>query len=542
MSAGETTMTQNQKEKRKDDALTVLRTETALSRFPLHRLTNSQDVQIELKNQNGAVYWAIHHTTKFGQPGQLAYKIDTLIVNRRIEESGRPAPKIIRLGSLAEIAHDLGSASHNTNAIKQALLQNATASISAKITYRTQEGGERSLEATFNRYSVIFTGEKLPQGQSADAVYLILNDVYQEILQTAIFRPLDYEYMKMLPPISQRFYEIVSYQVYAALKHRNPRAKLLYSDYCAYSTAKRYFDFDHVKKQMYKVLRPHVQSGYISKVEYEAITNENGEADWWMYYTPGMNADREYKAFTGQGKTRKPKSQAALNETLTLSFPEPGPPALDAVNDESTASTGLDDKIQELVNSLVAAELNRSDAERFAREKPESCRQQLAYLPFVEKFKTSRGAYLRRAIEGDFGPPAGYVQAHQRQEQEQTKKRNRAQELFESQEKKARQGHEERFRGAFSLFLWDWVGKLEKTHPEAFTAFEQREEERRKVLTTGPLADRPLTRHALETFDEANVRADRILDFCQSEGQKFRLNPPTFWEWDETINPEPFTI
>lgn len=542
-------MAKNQNDNRKDDALTVLRTETALSRFPLHRLTNSQSVQIELKNESGSVFWAIHHTTKFGQPGQLAYKIDTLIVNRRIEESGRPAPKIIRLGSLAEIAHDLGSASHNTTAIKHALLQNATASISAKITYRTQEGGEQFLEAVFNRYSVVFTGEKLPEGRTADAVYLVLNDIYQEILHTAIFRPLDYDYMKTLPPIAQRFYEIVSYQMYAALKHRNPRARLLYSEYCAYSTAKRYPDFDHVKKQMYKVLRPHVESGYIARVEYEAITNDKGEADWWMYYTPGVNADREFKAFTGQGKMRKPGAKIPKNETLALPFPEPGEdspsnshsaiPKSSPANSEP-AKAVLFSEAQELVEALVSAELNRADAERFAGEIPDVCRRQLEYLPFVEKFKTSRGAYLRRAIEGDFGPPTAYSKVRATQEQEQSGKRRRAQEMLEAVEKAARQKHEERFQGTFFAFLSEWVGEWGKSHQEAFAAFAEYEKERRRVLQTGPLANRPMTRHALESFDQGAIRADRIIDFCRDEGQKFGLKPPTFWEWDEKVNQEPF--
>ena len=314
-----------------NDGIAVLRTETALSRFPLHRLTKGKSVEIELTNQASAVLWRVDHTTRYGQPGALAYKFDSLYINRRIEDSGRPVPKTIRLGSLREIAQEIGSGT-NTTPVKQALLQNATASITAKISYRTQEGSERWLEAVFNRYSVVFTGEKLPQGETADAVYLVLNDIYQEILNTAIYRPLDYDYMKVLPPISQRFYEIVSYQIYAALRHGNPRAKVAYSDYCVLSTATRYFDFEHVKKQMYKVVRPHIKSGYLAKVEYEAITNEQGEADWMMYFTPGVNADREYRAFTGQGKMRKPNKKTGPKGTasratndLTLPFPDLSP-------------------------------------------------------------------------------------------------------------------------------------------------------------------------------------------------------------------------
>lgn len=472
-------------EENKENALTVLRTETALSRFPLHLLTSSQDVQIELQNQSGAVYWSVSYNSKFGPPGQLAYKIDTLLVNRRIEEAGRTIPEIIRLGTLPEISAELGFRTHNWKAIRQALFQNASAFITAKITYRGIEGTEKWLEAGFTRYQIILAGETLPNGVRADAVYIVLNSVYREVLNSAVFRPLDYDYMKTLPPIAQRFYEIISYQIYAALKHRNPRARLLYSDYCAYSTAKRYFDFDHAKKQMYKVLRPHVQSGYIAKVEFQATVNERGEPDWWMYYTPGVNASREYRAFTGQGKIRKIKKKEAVSETMSLPFEQSsvvpdsaasGSATHDGATDRCVAdhaappgvarpgSTGAEPD-GDLVAELVAADLNRGDAERFACDHPEVCRRQLEFLPFVEKFKTSRGAYLRRAIEGDFGPPQGYLQAQEQEAAQRSARAQRAQELFQANQEKARQSHEKQFYGPYLNFLRERVAEVKETHP-----------------------------------------------------------------------------
>ena len=228
-------------EKATDETLTVLRTETALSRFPLHRIAKkSGDITIEIHNQAAAVQWSVSHNTKYGQPGPLAYRIDTLLVNRRIEEAGKPVPRLIRLGSLPEIARELGFTGHNWNLLRRAIHQNASAYITAKISYRAADRSERFLEAGFNRYSVIFTGEKLPTGEVANAVYLVLSDIFLDVLNTALWRPLDYDYMKSLPPGAQRFYEIVSYQIYAALHHGNPRAKFSYSEYCLLSTAIRY--------------------------------------------------------------------------------------------------------------------------------------------------------------------------------------------------------------------------------------------------------------------------------------------------------------
>ena len=397
--------------------LTIIRTETALSRFPVHRIAKKGNVKIELKNQASAHLWRVSHNSEYGQPGPLAYKLDSLVVSRRIEESGRPVPKIIRLGSLRDIALELEAGEKNTQTVKQALLQNAFAGITAKITYKGADRVERSLEAAFTRYSVVFTGEKLPDGRSADAVYLILNDIYLEVLNAAVTRPLDYKYMKSLPPAAQRFYEIVSYQIYAALLYKNERAKLRYSEYCLLSTATRYTDFDHVKKQMYKVHLPHLQSGYLGKVSYEATTDEAGDPDWLMWYIPGVNAAREYHEFNQAGRrNRRSRSEekAEGKESLQFSFPEATKskpaPALEATAvtpSEDLSLPEAESGQQSLISDLVRAGLNRSTAERFAQEKPDECRTQLSYLPYVTEFRTSQGAYLRRAIEQGFTPPPG---------------------------------------------------------------------------------------------------------------------------------------
>ena len=87
-----------------------------------------------------------------GQPGPLAYKLDTLIINRRIEEARRPIPKIIRLGSLKDICRELGLAEKggNTNQIKNALHQNAFAGITAKIRYRQNDGTRADAGSRFH--------------------------------------------------------------------------------------------------------------------------------------------------------------------------------------------------------------------------------------------------------------------------------------------------------------------------------------------------------------------------------------------------------
>jgi hypothetical protein len=284
--------------------LNTIRTETVLSRFPVHNLAKKGKVDIRIVRHTGSgavqLKWEVSFSDRYGQPRQLAYKLDTLIVNRRLDEEGRPLPALIRVGSLREICKQLGmqESGKNTRDVRNAFLQNATAFINAQIVYRAGDGAERRLEAGFTRYGVVFTGETLPDGRLADAVYITLNAPYRDVVNTAPVRPLDYDYLKALTPAAQRFYEVVSFRMYAALKNGWPVAKLSYSDYCAFSAQQRYFDHEHFRVQMYKIHKPHLESGYLKSITIDAVTDEEGHSDWLMNYVPGPKARSEFRTFT----------------------------------------------------------------------------------------------------------------------------------------------------------------------------------------------------------------------------------------------------
>jgi hypothetical protein len=365
--------------------LNTIRVETAFSRYPVHRLAKKGSVQIEIeeRDESGALSakWEVSYNNRFGQPGQLAYKVDTIVVNRRIDEGGRPLPKVIRLGSLRDICRELnvneGQATLN---VKKALHQN---------------------EFGATRYDVVFTGKKLPDGRTADAVYIILHDLYRELLDGVQKRPLDYDYLKELPPGPQRFYELLSFQIYAALKHKRPRARLLYSEYCTYAPQVRYFDYDHVKKQMYKVHAPHRKSGYVSAVEFRETKDREGRADWEMLYTPGRRAKAEFRAFT---EPRKALAVKTKNEVPLV--PEAEVDAQLAERDP-------------LVEQLLEFGVNRAKAEELVKTCREAVEAQIAAYPYRGEGKPKKNAagWLIAAIEGNYPPPAAYLEEQEKKRQ-----------------------------------------------------------------------------------------------------------------------------
>jgi hypothetical protein len=317
--------------------LRILRTETVLSRFPIHNLTTHGRVSIHLRRTNAqgdlAYLWEVSTSTHYGPPGPLAYKLDTLVINRLLDALPRPVPNVLKVGSLRQVAPQLGlnTSGRQQEHLKSAFHQNASAYIVTKLRYRDRDGRQRRLEAGFTRYSVVFQGERLPDGTTADAIYLVLSEPYREILNHAPVRPLDYTYLQALTPMAQRFYELLSYHLFATLTHRRPHATLRYSEYCLLATQQRYPAYAQVKKQMYKVHRPHLAAGYIAQVRSTATTDTDGQPDWLLHYTPGTKARAEYAAFRRQPgmETALPRPEdAEPAELLALMMPEtPASPA-----------------------------------------------------------------------------------------------------------------------------------------------------------------------------------------------------------------------
>ena len=117
--------------------------------------------------------------------------------------------------------------------------------------------------------------------------------------------------MKELPPAAQRFYEIISRKIFAALKNHYPSAKIAYSEYCTFSAQLRHYERQPVQDQMAKVLRHHKQSGYITAVRYEPTIDAENKPDWILYLTPGPKAQAEFAVAHG----RKPRKAVAPKES-----------------------------------------------------------------------------------------------------------------------------------------------------------------------------------------------------------------------------------
>ena len=398
-----------------------IRQEAVLSKLPIHNLAKKGSVKIHISRQTKEgeidLLWRVSPSRDHGEPRQLAYKLDTLLINRRLEEQPRPLPRTIRLGSLSQMSRDLGHthAGKNKRLIKAALHQNAGAYIPANLSYKGKDKSEKHLEAGFTRYSVIFTGERLPNGKSADAVYIVLNEPFWEVLNNAPTRPLNYDYLKLLPPAAQRFYEIISYQIFAALKFNNPSAKILYSKYSTYSAQSRFLKLWQVKRQMGKIHRHHLESGYLDEVSYEQAPDDaEGLPDWAIHYVPGEKARAEYNTFTGKKLSRP--TPAPEDAAQQHSATQPPPPT-----EQGTASNPLITRLEKwgFTAQDAAALLDQLPETQPVAEQLEFLEQEIARQGTGVSGIRSPAGFIRDRLLRNTPVPEHFQSSHKRQAQEQ---------------------------------------------------------------------------------------------------------------------------
>jgi hypothetical protein len=503
-----------------------IRTETVLSQYPLHRLSKGREplsLCITKANERGKVRttWEVTPNQKYGEPGILAYKVDTLVINRIIDDIRPNIPEIVKIGSLSEIGEQVGrKGTRNTKQIADALSQNAGAMITAKIDYAGHDGRTRTLELRSTRYGVIFVGEQLPNGQKADAVYIALNPSFREVLKHAKTRPLDYTYLRDLPPAAQRLYELISPQVFAALNFDNKRAKYVYSDLCKFAPMSRYSEREQARKQLFKIHQPHLKSGYLAKVELEDFTDQEGTPDWLIWYTPGRKAKAEFKRFnTKQGraldKQRPPRPHPVTVEILKPTVSEP-----------ITSNEG-DEKEVGLIARLIDVGVTESVARELTRKDARECERQLEALPYRDRVK-DKGGYLVRAIRDRYAMPSKMEEAKQTEQ----KALEQAERARQYEKEQARQRAEETYFEFFEPHFRDHqrleLQAIQESCAESYALFKSHFDQTRgkgqQMITGKRQCERFMLRTAAEFFNE------------QRPELGVRLS--TFEEWDQRHNPK----
>ena len=305
-----------------------IRVETVFSKLPIHQLSKRTTTQIRLLERDTrgghiALRWQVSYNNHHGPPRQLAYKFEKLVLDPIIDQTARPLPRYIRLGDLRQIARKLRLGG-DTAKVKKVLHQNASTYITAKLSYKDSSGKTHSIEVSNTRYRLIIKGSPLPDGSIAETAYIAYNDPFHTVINNTKPRPTDRNYLEELShhPMSQRLYELLSFKFFACLKYHHTHALMTYSVFCARAPQKRNLNLRRAQKQMYEVHRPHLKSGYITKVRWQRTTDEQGSPDWSIFYTPGPKAYAEYDTFSGT-KPRIPAAKTLPTSAEVGDTPQP---------------------------------------------------------------------------------------------------------------------------------------------------------------------------------------------------------------------------
>jgi hypothetical protein len=208
---------------------------------------------------------------------------------------------------------------------------------------------------------------------------------------------------------------------------------------------------------MNRLHRPHKESGYIAKVEFQETTDGEGRPDWVMIYTPGPKARGEYRTFNrkrGSNGEHRPLFRPARQLDLAPPAPEPEPEPTDLERE----------LIGRGVTASTARELVRGFPEERIAAQVEAFDWLLEKRP--KKVKESPGGYLASAIRGDYATPKGFESNADRAKREAAQREKTRQEA-EAQRLKDETVAREKAERIRVVDYWESLSREERSKLEA---------------------------------------------------------------------------
>ena len=284
---------------------------------------------------------------EIGAPAVEAHEVWYLLVKPSIDSKRRTdgsIPEIIPLGGLRECLRKVGWSAGGFQAreLIKALTQISFAGCVADLWVPTGEedveGKQKFLQikGRFSRMSVYAIGEhhltekELAQSkfefELEDVLYIRLDPLEAKLQQLQDRRILDNQYMFSLSPAARRWYELMAAKIFGVVSNNGQFCEIRYSWYVQHHhTLKRQYQRFRVVEQMKRIVRDHVESGYIARVEYRAVKAPDQEIDYIIRYYPGPAAttsmDRIQSHLRKRKLPRRPLGLIQHKQDVGLSVP-----------------------------------------------------------------------------------------------------------------------------------------------------------------------------------------------------------------------------
>src|SRR5215813_13554261 len=241
------------------------------------------------------IRWEVYQDTskQIGAPAVEAHEVWYLLVKPSIDASrlrDGSIPETIPLGGVRECLRKVGwtAGGHQARELIKALTQISFAGCVADLwvpTDKPDNDGKTTylqIKGRFSRMSVYAIGEyhltedELAQNKFefdlADVIYIRLDPLEAKLQQLQDRRILDNQYLFSVSPAARRWYELMAAKIFGVVSNRGTFCEIRYSWYIKHHhTLKRHHQRFRVVEQMNRVVHNHIESGYLSNVEYRVI-------------------------------------------------------------------------------------------------------------------------------------------------------------------------------------------------------------------------------------------------------------------------------
>lgn len=392
------------------DAKRFVAAEVNLARLPFFASSTKglkKKVSIEyrhterIRERDVEVLWRVSANAFYGYPGPFAEAVHWAIMEI-VTEQGFPIQNPITF-TIYDICKrlELKPSGSTYREVKDAILATRFAGIEIQGSFVTKDGRRPTFTDTPNLYPrVIFFGDEDPEtGEPSEIFAVWLADFYINSLNSGYFRPIDFEYYKLIRKASFASPKIYNYLGYrfstSCFKHNNEYARVDYDKLAILADVKRYKYLSSAKRSLNPAHQVLIQTDFLGQEPVWQIEKQGkGKPNkFYILYYPGKRAREEYR-----------RGRRQLTRQLEM-FEDGGeiPPP-------------------EIANELVALGVTESRAVRIAKRcSTEQINLQLDHLAYLGEIgrpiMENVGGWIADAIEKGYTPPKGFTTRAQREAQ-----------------------------------------------------------------------------------------------------------------------------
>jgi len=519
--------------KLKPTQLPVTRLPRLLTELPFFYLTKrakalTEPIDFAAEDAEGRpITWKVspNFGEKIGPPSLIAHEVWVRLIKPRVDKERASRgfiPSIIPLGGVRECLRALGWSygGHQAKSLFRAINQIGGAWCEANLwlpTRETESGDAtlRAFHASFSRLSLYAIGanhlteEDVRSGsidvpfELDDVLYVKLDPMEMRMLEGEIDRPVDNEYLFSLSPAARRWYELMAPKFYGVISNADRSrgyCDIRYSWYVQrHHTLKPHDTRKRMVQQMNEVVEEHLRFGFVHKVDYQSVREGKREPEILIRYYPGRFAVKVTRRIADRLHGREVTKRVLKQSTHALP----------------------DDEEKRLERQLTDIGVVTSKARYLVFRHRTSVERQLAALQYRERTGIRDiAAWLIRAIEEDFDLPeltATAMEKHRRADEARAR----------SAVDQAREEHEKRFREEYSNYLWQREEAIKVASPQEYQAFLE-----------ATADERSSNERFLPSPEIRKILVEKLFsDFFHNNPVHGVLD---FWEWDASLNREPF--